>query len=298
MKTPRLLQRLFSHRSLGAAPIFVVAAPLADLALLTGLIAQAERIAPLQSTAPLRQRIECLLASQCRPSSDRLDNGDITPGLVTALRQALSISLRQRLLDAHSTHALRIPALAAAFPQAQFVFLMEEPREQLARMIAAWRSGRSITRPALDGWDGPWSLPLIPGWEVLRGQSIPEIALAQWATITTTLLDDLGRLAPERWSMLGAGSLHTNSQQARHLLARFGGLRWRHTPCLAEQLAHRHPLTPAEYRDADVLLPLTILHTGVCPRSFAGQSPEAQSQHRCLAQPSHRRRLRTPQPSR
>ena len=100
-----------------------------------------------------------------------------------------------RLVDHSGALALRIPFLAAAFPEAQFVYLYHEPRQHIPRILDAWRSGRFVTYPGLPSWDGPpWSLPLFPGWQALRGHSLAQIALAQWTSLTSQILSDLAEL--------------------------------------------------------------------------------------------------------
>ena len=106
-----------------------------------------------------------------------------------------------RMLEKTPKNALRIPLLAAAFPQAQFVYLFREPREVLASMMEAWESGRFRTYPGLPGWPGqPWSLLLTPGWRSLAGRPLNQVVAAQWAATTSTLLDDLEALGPQRWT--------------------------------------------------------------------------------------------------
>src|SRR6202007_1022499 len=84
-----------------------------------------------------------------------------------------------RLLEKTPKNALRVPFLAAAFPDAIFVSLYRDPRETLSSMLDAWRSGQFVTYPGLPEWSGPpWSLLLIPGWPALAGRPLSEIVAA------------------------------------------------------------------------------------------------------------------------
>jgi len=104
-----------------------------------------------------------------------------------------------RMLEKTPKNALRIPFFAALWPDSEFVYLYRDVRETLASMIEAWGSGRFRTYPNLPGWTGlPWSLLLVPGWQQLKGLPLPQIVAHQWAITTTTMLDDLAALAPER----------------------------------------------------------------------------------------------------
>ena len=100
-------------------------------------------------------------------ASNRLTAADATPEAVAALYAALAPQLRDRagrppaagaaprLLEKTPKNALRIPFLAAAFPEARFIFLHRDPRQNLASIIEAWQSGRFITYPDLPSWQGP-----------------------------------------------------------------------------------------------------------------------------------------------
>jgi uncharacterized protein (TIGR03032 family) len=118
--------------------------------------------------------------------------------------------------------ALRVPLLAAVFPDARFVACVRDPAETVPEMLAAWRSGRFASSPELPGWDGPpWSLPLIPGWRELRGASLERVVVTQWSAISEQLLDDLEALAPERWAVTDLASLFADPRAELRRLCGF-----------------------------------------------------------------------------
>jgi uncharacterized protein (TIGR03032 family) len=169
--------------------------------------------------------------------SDRLLAEDADPSAVQALEGVLLAQARaqgvpqagpagtRRLVDATAVHALRVPFLARAFPDASFVYLFRDPRAAIGAAVAEWRSGRSVTHPDLAEWSGPpWSLPLVPGWRSLRGLSLPEIAARQWQVVTRCLLDDLEALPPERWCVAGYDALHERPREEVQRLGGFLGL--------------------------------------------------------------------------
>jgi hypothetical protein len=141
--------------------------------------------------------------------SNRLDARDATPERAGELRKRFFAGLHDRdgrpatgavrMLEKTPKNALRVPFFQRVFPDARFVFLWRDPRENLASIIEAWRAGRWVTYPSLPGWDGPWSLLLPPHWQALAGQPIADIAAWQWAETHRVLLGDLERLGNDRW---------------------------------------------------------------------------------------------------
>ena len=141
--------------------------------------------------------------------SNRLTADRLTPEIALAMKSRLAEKLVDaageradarsvRLLEKTPKNALRIPFFNALFPDARFVFLWREPEENVSSIIDAWRAGGWVTYPQLPGWDGPWSMLLPPGWQGLKGKTVPEIAACQWATTNQIIMDDLEQLPPER----------------------------------------------------------------------------------------------------
>jgi len=152
--------------------------------------------------------------------SNRLTEDDVTAELVRGLSGSFVRRLKNRegepvqpgsavrMIEKTPKNSLRIPFLAAAYPDAKFVYLWRDPRETISSMLDAWRSGQFVTYPDLPGWTGDrWSLLLTPGWRDLIGNSLPEIVAHQWATATTMILDDLEALDPDRWCVTSYSAL-------------------------------------------------------------------------------------------
>ena len=90
--------------------------------------------------------------------SNRLTAADADPATAAAVRAGFLARLRDRdgqplpagrtgirLLEKTPKNALRIPFLRAVFPDALFIYLYREPRENLSSIIEAWKSGRFVT---------------------------------------------------------------------------------------------------------------------------------------------------------
>ena len=119
-----------------------------------------------------------------------------------------------RFLEKTPKNALRIPFLVRAFPDARFIFLFRDPRQNISSLMDSWRSGLYVTYPQLPGWPGerPWSHLLIPGWEELRGRPLAEIAARQWQVTNQTILEDLQELPRERWCAIDYDALLANTR--------------------------------------------------------------------------------------
>ncbi|MDE2083752.1 MAG: sulfotransferase [Xanthomonadaceae bacterium] len=192
-------------------PVFIVSPPRSGSTLLFETLARARGVYTIgRESHALIEGLPGLSIIDADYASNRIEAAAASPEIATELRRRFQAEARDRdgrapetlplrLLEKTPKNSLRIPFLAKVFPEACFVYLYRDPRETLASMIEAWKSGRFNTYPDLPGWNGPsWSLLLTPGWRELNGLSLPEIVARQWETTTCILLDDLAALPPER----------------------------------------------------------------------------------------------------
>jgi hypothetical protein len=172
---------------------------------------------------------------------------DIREQIISRLRdhagQPLSEPGARRFLEKTPKNALRIPFFNHIFPDAQFVFLWRDPRENISSIMEAWRSGQWRTYPKLEGFDGPWSLLLPPGWRDMKGRSLAEIAAWQWRATNAQVIDDLEILPPERWTVVQYADLIREPAGTVGKLYEFLGMAV--DPALAKHLSE--PLPPARY---------------------------------------------------
>lgn len=108
------------------------------------------------------------------------------------------------LLEKTPRNALNIPFLLEVFPNARFLYLHRDARQNIASIIEAWRvglqTGRFVTYRDLPGWDREaWCFVLPRGWRSMIGRPLEEIAAFQWASSNDAILDDLAALPPARW---------------------------------------------------------------------------------------------------
>jgi uncharacterized protein (TIGR03032 family) len=220
-------------------PVFVVSPPRSGSTLLFETFARAPELFSIGEESHLViEGIPELTPEAHDWDSNRLDASDAEDGVVAFLKSSFVARLHDRegkapvagpvrMLEKTPKNALRVPFLAATFPDAQFVYLYRDPRETLSSMLDAWRSGRFVTYSALPGWGGsPWSLLLIPGWRDLDGLPLGEVVARQWATTTETLLDDLDQLGPDRWCVASYDRLVADPRAEIGQLCAFLGLAW------------------------------------------------------------------------
>ena len=202
-------------------PVFIVSSPRAGSTMLFEALGRAKEALTIGSEShQIFENIQPLRPSTRGWDSNRLTAEDVSPGVVNELSTAFVHRLKDRdgnpvtpgsvvrMIEKTPKNALRIPFLAAAYPDAKFVYLFRDPRETVSSMLDAWRSARFVTYPDLPEWTGDrWSLLLTPGWRDLIGKSLPEVVATQWAVTTSTLLDDLEALDADRWCVASYAAL-------------------------------------------------------------------------------------------
>jgi len=221
-------------------PVFIVSSPRAGSSMLfEALCRAADAFSIGGESHQLIEAIPALAPGAHEWDSNRLTTDDVNPAIV----QQLSGSFVRRLRDRNGTavspgstvrmiektpkNSLRIPFLAAAYPDARFVYLWRDPRETISSMLDAWRSGKFVTYPELPGWTGDrWSLLLTPGWRDLVGKPLPEVVANQWATTTSMLLDDLEALPPDRWCVTSYSALLADPDAELRRLCEHLDLEW------------------------------------------------------------------------
>ena len=241
-------------------PVIVVSPPRAGSTLLFETLGRSPDLFSIGGESHgLFESIASLHPSAKDWDSNELLAADATPQVKKAVRDAFFAQMRDlngtqppmngqnlRLLEKTPKNAFRIEFLDEIFPDALYVYLARNPREEISSMIDAWRSGKFVTYPSLPGWTGkPWSLLLVPGWRDYIGKTIQEICAHQWKVTTNRILDDLERVAAGRWIATDYHRLVADPSSEIARICRFAGLRWDADLSGPLPLA-RHTLTPPD----------------------------------------------------
>jgi hypothetical protein len=233
--------------------VFIVAAPRSGSTLLFETLAAHGSVATLGGEAHwLVEGLPELRPGGAWTDSNRLTAAAATPEvrerILAAIHERLQDSAGQpaagrplRFLEKTPKNALRIPFFHRLFPDARFIFLWRDPRENISSIIEAWRAGSWVTYPSLPGRDGPWSLLLPPQWQLQRGRPLEDIAAWQWDSANRYIADDLAALPRESWTVVRYDELRDSPRTAIERTCAFLGMDV--DPGLARRLAEPLPLS-------------------------------------------------------
>jgi uncharacterized protein (TIGR03032 family) len=265
-------------------PVFIVCPPRSGSSLLFETLQRSPDLATIGGEShQVIEGIDALGPAAHGWSSNRLDASDATEGIVAHLKDRFAMRMRDRdgvrstgsarLLEKTPKNALRVPFLAAAFPDARFVYLYRDPRETVSSMLDAWRSGRFVTYPDLLGWRGqPWSMLLIPGWQDLDGLQLAEVVSRQWTATVELLINDLEALDPGRWCVASYDRLVSDPREEISRLCDFLGIGWDDElagPLPQSQHTLDSPHPDKWLRNADELEPFAASITDAAARARA-----------------------------
>jgi hypothetical protein len=225
-------------------PVFIVSAPRAGSTLLYETLSQFPDLWSIgEESHDVIEGIPALHPAAQDYRSNRLTAEDATPAVATLLRQRFTQQLQDRqgysygtlavppasirFLEKTPKNALRIPFLRSVFPDARFIFLYREAKENISSLMEGWRSRRFISYATVPGWPhGEWSFFLPPDWPNLRHASIAEIATRQWAVANDQILTDLQAGDPGSWCCIPCAELVRNPRQTLMHISQFADLNW------------------------------------------------------------------------
>lgn len=139
--------------------------------------------------------------------SNMLTAEDVTAEAAARIRRSfyLVAGARKRFIDKTPRNTLRVPFMEKLFPDATYVFLQRDGRDNVNSLINAWRSPRyrvyRLPEPhAIPGVDPEWwKFVLYPGWRDDEAGPLEVVCARQWAISNDCALEGAHAVPDERW---------------------------------------------------------------------------------------------------
>ena len=210
-------------------PIFVVGAPRSGTSLLFRILATSNQVAHYPGEA------HEIWERDHHPALRGWDSNVLTASdLDDAGRRRIRRSFylvagsSKRLIDKTPRNSFRIGFVDALFPDARYVFLQRDGRDNVNSLMTAWKTPRyrtyKLPEPhGIPGVPDPtwWKFVLYPGWKQdLRGP-LEVVCANQWVHSNEIALTDLAAISSGRWTTTRYEDLVADPANEVTRLARF-----------------------------------------------------------------------------
>lgn len=187
-------------------PIFIIGAPRSGTSMLYAILRRSDRLTHWPGEA--HEVWEADYHPALRDwSSNALDASDVEPGAAERIKKQffLVAGNGKRLIDKTPRNALRIGFIDALFPDARYVYLQRDGRDNVNSLINAWRTPRyrtyALPQPhAIPGVDPKWwKFVLYPGWREDTKGPLELVCANQWRHCNDAALAASGKIGLDRW---------------------------------------------------------------------------------------------------
>jgi hypothetical protein len=187
-------------------PIFIIGAPRSGTSLLYSILRRSSHLANWPGEA--HEVWEADYHPALRGwDSNQLTAADLTPQAATRIRRRffLAVGNKRRLIDKTPRNSVRVPFVNELFPDATYVFLRRDGRDNTNSLINAWRTTRYRTYrlpephsiPGVDPlW---WKFILYPGWREDAHGPLEVVCARQWLASNRGALDASRAIQPRHW---------------------------------------------------------------------------------------------------
>jgi hypothetical protein len=187
-------------------PVFVIGAPRSGTSLLFAILRSSSRLRHWPGEA--HEVWEAYYHPALRDwGSNVLESSDLTDEAAAYISRQFSLiaGSRHRFIDKTPRNALRFGFLEALFPDARYVYLRRDGRDNVNSLINAWRTPRYRTYrlpephsiPTVDpAW---WKFVLYPGWREDAAGPLEVVCANQWAICNHHSLAAASKIGNERW---------------------------------------------------------------------------------------------------
>ncbi len=187
-------------------PIFIVGCPRSGTVMLSNILLQSARVSPSQSGEG-RDLWERFHPIDATPSgSHALNETDLTPEERAVIHRALYGTFGgKQFVEKKARNSLRVPYLHALFPEAFFICLRRDGRDNVNSLINGWRSDRyhGIVVPAalqISGYGGTnWKFALPPGWRSYIDRPLEDVCAFQWIACNEALTTARAGVPERNW---------------------------------------------------------------------------------------------------
>lgn len=129
-----------------------------------------------------------------------------------------------RFLEKTPKNVLRIRFFNKIFPDALFIHLVRDPKDNISSIIDGWNSGHFITYPHLPGFNNRWSYLLPDQWKSMQGKPTEKIATFQWQASNQAVVDNLKEIPDNRKLTVHYQDFLDNTADIVQQLCRFIGI--------------------------------------------------------------------------
>jgi Sulfotransferase family len=188
-------------------PIFIIGAPRSGTSLLYSILRASSELANWPGEAHEVWEADYHPAMRGWESNE-LRAQDLTAPAAARIRRRffLAVGGKRRLLDKTPRNSLRVPFVHELFPDASYVFLKRDGRDNVNSLINAWRTPRYRTyrlpEPhSIQGVDPMWwKFVLYPGWREDAAGPLELVCAKQWVTSNGSAMDASATIDPHRWT--------------------------------------------------------------------------------------------------
>ncbi|MDQ3662351.1 MAG: sulfotransferase [Actinomycetota bacterium] len=212
-------------------PIFIIGAPRSGTSLLYAILRDSSQLAHWPGEAHEVWEADYHPALR-QWESNALGASDLTPRAASRIRTQflLTAGPRKRLVDKTPRNSLRVGFVDALFPDARFVFLQRDGRDNVNSLINAWRTPRYRTYrlPAPHSIPGTdpnwWKFVLYPGWKEDSSGPLETVCAKQWKSCNESALGELSVLGESRWIGMRYERLIESPEDEMQRMSEFLGL--------------------------------------------------------------------------
>jgi hypothetical protein len=190
-------------------PIFIIGAPRSGTSLLYAILRTSSKLAHWPGEAHEVWEADHHPALR-HWESNALDGSDVEHDAAERIRRSFFLvsGSKKRLVDKTPRNALRVPFVDRLFPDAHFVYLMRDGRDNVNSLINAWRTPRyrtyELPEPhAIPGADPKWwKFVLYPGWRDDMKGPLEVVCAKQWIASNDLALGASTAVDGSRWTAI------------------------------------------------------------------------------------------------